>query len=482
MSSSARTPCRAAEPGETRSSSARVRVDARDIKFTISKQLTGSHFVYAFESDSLYRDERIAAWMRRSKVGVIRWPGGTAVQSYHWDKLNGIAFKADSWDPKYKSAARKPSEYMDLDEYITYCRRVGAEAMVGINIKSGKLYNRKADSLDEARRLIEYCRKKKYRVKYWYIGNECYIGFGHKTYAAYIDTFAKVLKSVDPEIEIVADWKFGPQAKRRFTQCLEIVKKSRHIDIMEIHEKWGNSWGLASGKTLAAWRKQFPIYDGKLGQLIRQFHKELADTERSGVKLAFNEWGLGRVVDGDEFDHALIAADFMIELFRSRVHQACYWNLNMGHKRTRVLVTAREGGELKSLNPVAHVFEMYAHALGTQLLAMTSSRRDVYGFAARDAATKTVHVYLLNKNSSPTPVEIDITGLPAGRRTVQLEAFIRPGKLVTSKPINTSTPLRSKFNLDPFSFNRITVGLASPAPNRTAANNGSRRAPAIRSR
>ncbi len=63
---------------------------------TISKYLTGAHFVYAVERDSLYADERIAEWMRRSRVGVIRWPGGTAVQNYHWDNLNGIAFKEDT--------------------------------------------------------------------------------------------------------------------------------------------------------------------------------------------------------------------------------------------------------------------------------------------------------------------------------------------------------------------------------------------------
>jgi alpha-L-arabinofuranosidase len=451
------TPCLADEPKQTPQAPATVRVDTRRVKWTVSKQLTGSHFVYACEPDALYRDERIAAWMRRSKVGVIRWPGGTAVQSYHWDKLNGIPFKTDSWDPQYKSAAKKPSEYMDLDEYIAYCRRVRAEAMVGINIKSGKLYNRPADSVDEARRLIEYCLRKKYRVKYWYIGNECYIGFGHKAYAAQIDRFAKVLKSVDPKITIIADWKFGPKSKGRFAQCLEIVRKSKHVDIMEIHEKWGNPWGLASGKTMADWRKQFPIYNGRLGELIRQFHQKLADTDRSHVKLAFNEWGLGSVPDGDVFDHALIAADFMIELFRNRVRQGCYWNLNMGGKAARVLVRGDDRAALKSLNPVAHIFEMYAHALGTQLLEMTSPRRDVYGFAVRDAATRTVHVYLLNKSTATVPVEIKISGSPADRRTVQLESFTKPGKLVTSKPMNFTDPRQPTVSLKPFSFNRITV-------------------------
>ena len=437
-----------------------MRLDAGRAKWTVSKYLTGSHFVYACEPDALYRDERIAAWMRRSKVGVIRWPGGTAVQSYHWDNLNGIPFKVDSWDPKYNAVPKKASGYMDLDEYVTYCRRVGAEPMVGVNIKSGKLFNRQADSLDEARRLIEYCRDKKYRVKHWYIGNECYIGFGHKAYAAQIDKYAKILKSVDPKITIVADWKFGPESKRRFAQCLDIVRKSEHVDIMEIHEKWGNQWGLASGKTLADWRKQFPIYNGKLGAFIRKFHQELAGTNRSHVKLGFNEWGLGGVPGGDAFDHALIAADFMIELFRNRVHQACYWNLNMGAGPARVLVRGRGESKdtLKSLNPVSHVFEMYAHALGAQLIELTSSRRDVYGFAVRDAEKKTLHIYLLNKIAANVSLKIDIAGSAQREVAVQTESFTRPGdKLKTSEPVTFSAKRRPAVTLRPWSFNRITI-------------------------
>ena len=76
----------------------RIAVDASMPQWQISRYLTGMHFVYGFEHDSLYRDEHIADWMRRAKVGIIRWPGGTAVQTHHWDRLNGISFKADTWD------------------------------------------------------------------------------------------------------------------------------------------------------------------------------------------------------------------------------------------------------------------------------------------------------------------------------------------------------------------------------------------------
>ena len=94
------------------------------------------HFVYGEECDSLYQDERIADWMKRAKVGMIRWPGGSAVQTYHWDNLNGHSFKADTWDPANKTPPAPPSDYMDLDEYIAFCRRIGSDPLVGVNIGS----------------------------------------------------------------------------------------------------------------------------------------------------------------------------------------------------------------------------------------------------------------------------------------------------------------------------------------------------------
>ncbi len=423
---------------------------------TISRYLTGSHFVYAFERDSLYRDERIVDWMRRSKVGVIRWPGGTAVQNYHWDHLNGIAFKKDSWDPHYQAEDVHPKSYMDLDEYITFCRKVGAEPMVGINIKSGKKYKREAEALDEAQRLITYCRDRKYGVKYWYIGNECFKGFRPSAYAQYIDRYAEVLRSVDPGIVIIGDWKFAPESKNRFEQCVEIATTSKQIDVLEIHEKWGNDWSLSTGGTKSSWRQECPLYQGKLGDHIRRFHQAMKVAGRSHVKLALNEWGVGKVSDGDEFDYALVAADYLVEVFRNDVYQACYWDLNMGPEKARVLATTEDRSRLLELNPIAHIFEMVAHALGKDLLDVASSEACVYGFAARGPGGD-LQVYLLNKGELPASVELSIENAGSKTMKVRTEAFVSPGVMVSDELGESTVSRPLLINLSPSSFSRITV-------------------------
>jgi alpha-L-arabinofuranosidase len=165
---------------------------------------------------------------------------------------------------------------MGLDEYIAFCRKVNSELMVAVNIRSGKEFNMHERSLDEAKRLLTFCKEKQYNVKFWYIGNEGYAkGFSALKYAEYIDMYADVLKSVDPNIKIVADWKMGPYKKNRFQESIDVAKASKSIDVMEFHEKWGNVWGLKSGFTMEEWRNELPIYNSKLTTLIRRFKEEM---------------------------------------------------------------------------------------------------------------------------------------------------------------------------------------------------------------
>jgi hypothetical protein len=394
--------------------------------------------------------------MRQSKVGVIRWPGGTAVQNYHWDHLNGIAFKADSWAPGYHLPSAPPADFMSLDKYIAFCRQVGAAPMVGINIKSGKDFNRTQDSLDEARRLVTYCRDQGYNVKFWYIGNEGYAsGFGVSEYAAYIDRYGAMIKSIEPDAVIIGDWKFGPFARHRFEQSVRIAQQSRLLDVMEFHEKWGDQWGMSSGQTMEDWRKESPIYNGDLGKYTRLFHEAMAKAGKPGIKVSFNEWGVD-VAGGTPFDAALVASDYLIEIFRNDVYQACYWDLNIGPAASRVLKVSRDNATLLGFNPVAGVFEMVANALGETLYQVSSNNGSVYGFAAAGPDGGNLDIYLLNKAETPMAVNVRAIqfAIPQARASVQ--AFIQPGRVI-NRNAGMILPANFSITLDPSSFNRVVI-------------------------
>jgi len=425
-----------------------VRIDLENPLNTISKYLTGSHFVYAVESDELYKDERIAQWMKDSRVGTIRYPGGTVVMAYHWDALNGIPFKTDSWDPEYNQVSKDPAGFMDVDEYIAFCRKVNTEPMLGVNILSGKKYSREAEALDEARRLIKHCVNKNYQVKFWYIGNEGYAkGFSPLEYANYVDKYAETLKSVDPNIVIIGDWKLGPIWKNRFNQTIEVVKHSKHIDVMEVHEKWGNEWGLASGQTISDWKNEFPIYDGKLAMYIQRFNFEMKRLGKPNVKFGCNEWGLGNIPGSSKSKNALLVADYLIELFRNDVFMANYWNLNMGGSQNKILHT--ENNKLVALNPVADIFTMFASAMENKLIRVDCTDKKVYGFAALDEKTKSLQLYLMNKSDEVS--EIEISGLLDGYKKTYTEIFDING--IHSKD-ESNSEIETK-SLEPWSINKI---------------------------
>jgi len=152
---------------------------------------------------------------RELGVPVIRYPGGNFVSGYNWE--DGIGPKEKR--PKRAELAWFAVETNEIgtDEFAEWCRRVGAEANLAVNLGSR--------GPDAARNLVEYCNfpsgtywsdlrikngyKDPHGIKLWCLGNEmdgpwqiC-----HKTaeeYARAALEAGKVMKWVDPTIELVA--------------------------------------------------------------------------------------------------------------------------------------------------------------------------------------------------------------------------------------------------------------------------------------
>ena len=130
----------------------------------------------------------------------------------------------------------------------------------------------------------QHCKDKGYKVKLWYIGNECYKGWIAEGYAKDLDEYAKVLKSVDPDITIIGDWKFGPESKNRFEQTLTIATLSKEIDIIEVHEKYSlkKDWELMrdgyNSKTVEGWQIKIML-SYTFGTILKKKHVEISYLE-----------------------------------------------------------------------------------------------------------------------------------------------------------------------------------------------------------
>jgi hypothetical protein len=176
-----------------------------------------------FEPGSPLADERgfradVLEAMRRLGVPNLRWPGGNFASSYYWeDGIGPVAQRPARFDLAWRTL--EPNTF-GTDEFMAYCRELGAEPYVCVNSSSG--------TLQEAAHWVEYCnldvqkypsyhaRRRAenghaapYGVKYWGIGNEVYgawqVGFsGAEEYARKCREYAHFMRAVDPHVKLVA--------------------------------------------------------------------------------------------------------------------------------------------------------------------------------------------------------------------------------------------------------------------------------------
>jgi len=150
---------------------------------------------------------------RPLRIPILRWPGGNFVSGYHW--LDGVG--PQDKRPRRSELAwyAEESNRFGTHEVIAYCRVLGTEPFICVNMGSG--------TMDEAQAWVEYCNgtgntswanlrrehghPEPYRVRYWGLGNEMYGGWqiGNLSAHDYVKkarAFAMVMKRTDPSIEL----------------------------------------------------------------------------------------------------------------------------------------------------------------------------------------------------------------------------------------------------------------------------------------
>lgn len=163
------------------------------------------------DSDGFRKD--VIDALKTLHPATLRWPGGNFASAYDW--TCGVSPERQPvYDPVWMVV--EPNTF-GTDEFVKYCRKVGAEPYICVNLGDG--------SQREAMRWVEYCNGKPgtdmadrrvkngaaepYGVKYWGLGNELCGDWqiGHKSAAVYATgalEYAKAMRLIDPAIELVA--------------------------------------------------------------------------------------------------------------------------------------------------------------------------------------------------------------------------------------------------------------------------------------
>jgi alpha-L-arabinofuranosidase len=189
---------------------------------------------------------------------LIRYPGGCFADGYHWK--DGIGPRQNrpkrpnlAWRKLGPKIGPKEDNHFGTDEFMTFCKEVGAKAMMTTNVGSG--------TAQEAADWVEYCNgpadskwgaeraknghPEPYNIEYWFIGNEIFGPHerGHQKPEKYVQTvkeYAKAMKKVDPNIKLIACGHFAPEIQfistERKVNRIVLQGAGKDIDYLSIHQ------------------------------------------------------------------------------------------------------------------------------------------------------------------------------------------------------------------------------------------------------
>jgi alpha-N-arabinofuranosidase len=223
----------------------------------------------------------------------LRWPGGNVAQDYHWMWGIGPRDQRKTWVNLSWGNEPEPSDF-GTDEAITFCREVGAEPSLTVNVEGG------GGTPEEAAAWVEYCNgpatskygamraanghPEPYHVRTWEVGNEIWGDWvrGHSdaaTYAANFNRYAAAMKAKDPGITLIGCGDNSLDWERTVLQTA-----GRNMDLLAIHHYYGIDEMKGDEHNLMAHPLAYERFYGKLDAMAR----ELVPHHRIG--LVINEW------------------------------------------------------------------------------------------------------------------------------------------------------------------------------------------------
>jgi len=245
---------------------ARVYVDSRRLIAPLDGNLFGSFLEHLgraiyegiYDPGSKLSDARgfrkdVVEEVRRMGVPIIRYPGGNFVSGYNW--LDGVGPKESRPRVLDKAWNSINTNQFGTNEFMAWCKAVGAEPLMGLNLGTG--------TPEEAAALVEYCnldrgtkwsdlRRKHgfaepYRVKRWCLGNEMDGPWqiGHVTaneYGMKAQDAARQMRNVDPSLQLIACGSSGPFMPTYLEWDREVLEQCyEYVDGLSLHRYFSNN-------------------------------------------------------------------------------------------------------------------------------------------------------------------------------------------------------------------------------------------------
>lgn len=231
--------------------------------------------------------------LREMHVPVVRWPGGCFASAYHWKKAVGPN-RTPAYDKAWK--VEDPNTF-GTNEFIEWCREIGAEPYICTNAGSG--------TPEEMSDWVEYCNLKEegeysrlranhgypepHGVRYWSIGNENYGAWevGAKTvdeWGYFVLESAKMMRFTDPGIKL-----FAPALSNRDWTLPLLERAGAWLDYVSIHGYFDPLWHVNDVSPYMACIMRSEQPEAQILDTIDILREAKLDDR---IRIAYDEWNL----------------------------------------------------------------------------------------------------------------------------------------------------------------------------------------------
>lgn len=312
-------------------SGARLVYDLEKTGPVIPKNFTGVNTLFWLETREDLADGRIAEWIRRSQIGYLRYPGGTAGQNFDWRTKQVL-------DPKRWPGEAKGVTYLDTDGFVSLCQKTGAKPFVVLNLAGMFLKTDKPDALarkETIQRAASWAAKFKesgVKVACYELGNEHYLEDQHSKYVEmkvrdYVSLARDVIAAVRAADGEAAFGAVGPGGfdDPGYSDRAEAVKwwptvlgaLGAELSHVILHHYWqGGAYSMAQidyGEELSVFRQKLLSFGGG------------KEPRFSEMKIGYTEWGGSQYASPKEY--ALFASEALSSFIKNGADFAIQWPL-----------------------------------------------------------------------------------------------------------------------------------------------------------
>lgn len=240
---------------------------------------------------------------------IVRWPGGCFADFYHWE---------DGIGPRHERPVRKnfhwgglESNQFGTDEFLEWCRLVGTEPYLNLNLGTG--------TLDEALRWQDYCngkentsdvlrrkangREEPYGVRYWGIGNETYGEWeagqmDAATYGSTLANWARFLRQHQPDAKLLGVGSahgIDPEWDRTV-----LKRAGRLLDYLTFH-----LYGCSLDRTSGEEYNRVVYTPAYFEQRARRIISDIEDIRQTNkwsrpIRISMDEWNIRHYEQNDD--------------------------------------------------------------------------------------------------------------------------------------------------------------------------------------